>query len=130
MTLEHSEAKKTYLTITGCVELPGDVTEDIFFDKFIEFIESIKGTFGGGIGEVDENGNPIIDGELESSGNINDPELKVNEDGKYYYEEGDSNMEDSPLTHVIYEQNPDEDTMFAWTYSKESAELITEKLNG
>ncbi|MEA4987704.1 MAG: hypothetical protein VB095_06565 [Anaerovorax sp.] len=39
----------------GCVEVPAELSEDEFMDKFIEFIEVNGWSFGGGI-------NTIIDG--------------------------------------------------------------------
>ena len=41
--------------ISGCIEVPEDVTDEVFFNKFIEFIESNGWTFGGGIEETAEN---------------------------------------------------------------------------
>lgn len=41
--------------IQGCVEVPIELSEDEFYNKFITFIESNNWSFGGGI-------NQIIDG--------------------------------------------------------------------
>lgn len=41
--------------ISGCIEVPEDVTDEVFFNKFIEFIESNGWSFGGGIEEAAEN---------------------------------------------------------------------------
>lgn len=38
--------------ILGCIEVPTNLTEDEFFDKFINFVESNNWTFGGGINEI------------------------------------------------------------------------------
>jgi uncharacterized protein YggL (DUF469 family) len=38
--------------IQGCVEVPIELSEDEFFDKFIAFIESNNWSFGGGINEI------------------------------------------------------------------------------
>lgn len=38
--------------ILGCIEVPTNLTEDEFFDKLINFVESNNWTFGGGINEI------------------------------------------------------------------------------
>ena len=38
--------------ILGCIEVPTNLAEDEFFDKFINFVESNNWTFGGGINEI------------------------------------------------------------------------------
>lgn len=38
--------------IQGCVEVPIELSEDEFTDKFIEFVESNNWWFGGGIREI------------------------------------------------------------------------------
>ena len=38
--------------LNGIVEV--GLSEDEFFDQFIDFIESLEGTFGGGITTVDD----------------------------------------------------------------------------
>lgn len=38
--------------IQGCVEVPMNVSEDEFFQKFIGFIEANSWSFGGGINEI------------------------------------------------------------------------------
>lgn len=38
--------------IQGCVEVPIELSEDEFFNKFIHFIESNSWFFGGGINEI------------------------------------------------------------------------------
>jgi len=38
--------------IQGCVEVPMNLSEDEFFNKFIGFIESNNWSFGGGINEI------------------------------------------------------------------------------
>lgn len=38
--------------IQGCVEVSADLSEEEFFNKFINFIESNHWTFGGGINEI------------------------------------------------------------------------------
>ena len=40
------------IEIQGCVTVTGEVTEDEFMDKFIEFIESNGWYFGGGVKEI------------------------------------------------------------------------------
>jgi uncharacterized protein YggL (DUF469 family) len=40
--------------ISGCVEVPSKVTEDEFWKKFIEFVESNGWSFGGGIKEIQD----------------------------------------------------------------------------
>ncbi len=40
--------------INGCVEVPPEVTENEFFDVFIEFVESKGWRFGGGIREIQD----------------------------------------------------------------------------
>lgn len=37
------------IEISGCVEVPLDLTEDEFLDAFIDFIETNGWVFGGGI---------------------------------------------------------------------------------
>ena len=51
--------KEMNFDINGVVTVPGTMTNDEFFDKFIDFVESIGGSFGGGIMQVDDEGNPI-----------------------------------------------------------------------
>ena len=38
--------------IQGCVEVPIELSEDEFFNKFIAFIEANNWRFGGGINEI------------------------------------------------------------------------------
>ena len=38
--------------LNGVVEV--NLSEEEFFDKFVDFVESLGGTFGGGITEVDD----------------------------------------------------------------------------
>jgi len=38
--------------IQGCVEIPIELSEDEFFDKLINFVESNSWSFGGGINEI------------------------------------------------------------------------------
>lgn len=38
--------------IQGCIEVPSEITEEEFVDKFISFIESNNWWFGGGIKEI------------------------------------------------------------------------------
>ena len=38
--------------IQGCVEVPIELSEDEFYNKFITFIESNNWSFGGGINEI------------------------------------------------------------------------------
>lgn len=38
--------------ISGCVEVPSELTYDEFWDKFIGFIEENNWTYGGGINEI------------------------------------------------------------------------------
>lgn len=38
--------------INGCIEVPINVSEEEFFDKFIGFIEANNWLFGGGINEI------------------------------------------------------------------------------
>jgi len=45
--------------IQGIITVPAGMTSDDIFDKFIDFVESINGSFGGGIMQVDDDGNPI-----------------------------------------------------------------------
>ena len=40
--------------INGCVEVPEQMTEDEFYNKFIMFIESNGWFFGGGIREIND----------------------------------------------------------------------------
>ena len=40
------------IELHGIVEV--DMSEKEFADKFVEFVESLRGTFGGGIQELDE----------------------------------------------------------------------------
>ena len=39
--------------ISGCIEVPKDVTDEVIFEKFIEFKESNGWVFGGGISEYE-----------------------------------------------------------------------------
>lgn len=41
--------------INGCVIVLDEITEEEFFDKFIDFVESNNWSFGGGINEVRDN---------------------------------------------------------------------------
>ncbi len=45
-------AMRKEFEIQGCVEVPMELSEDEFFDKFIAFIEYNNWSFGGGINEV------------------------------------------------------------------------------
>ena len=47
--------------VNGVIELPPEKSFDEFWTKFIEFIESNGGTFGGGYTRLDENGNAIAE---------------------------------------------------------------------
>ncbi len=38
--------------IQGCLEVPIELSEDEFFNRFIDFIESNNCWFGGGINEI------------------------------------------------------------------------------
>lgn len=38
--------------INGCISISEDISYDLFYDKFIEFIESNNWSFGGGINEI------------------------------------------------------------------------------
>lgn len=38
--------------IQGCVEVPAELTEEEFYNKFIAFIEANNWSFGGGINEI------------------------------------------------------------------------------
>lgn len=38
--------------IHGCIEVADDLSEEVFWNKFIDFIESNDWTFGGGINEI------------------------------------------------------------------------------
>ena len=40
--------------IQGCIEVPPEVTEDEFWNAFIEFVESKGWSFGGGIQEIQD----------------------------------------------------------------------------
>lgn len=48
------EEKTKEIEINGCCEVPYDLSEDEFFDLFIDFIESHGWYFGGGIHEYKE----------------------------------------------------------------------------
>lgn len=48
-----------YFDISGVIETPDNVTFDQINNEFIEFIESKGYSFGGGFGEIDEDGNEI-----------------------------------------------------------------------
>lgn len=59
-----NKENKIFIELEGIVELPDTWSVDDFLDKFIEFVVSKKGTFGGGAklvnsygDEVDEQGN-------------------------------------------------------------------------
>ncbi len=43
---------KKEFEIQGCVIVPEDITYDMFWDKFIEFVEANNWLFGGGINEI------------------------------------------------------------------------------
>lgn len=43
---------KKEFEIQGCVEVPMDLSEEEFWNKFIDFIESNNWLFGGGINEI------------------------------------------------------------------------------
>ena len=38
--------------IQDCVEVPIELSEDEFFNKFIDFVESSSWSYGGGINEI------------------------------------------------------------------------------
>ena len=40
------------IEINGCIEIPVELSMDEFWDIFIEFIESQKWSFGGGMNEI------------------------------------------------------------------------------
>ena len=40
--------------INGCIEVSPEVTEDKFWEKFINFVESNGWSFGGGINEIQD----------------------------------------------------------------------------
>lgn len=42
------------IEIKGCVEVPQDITEDDFCDKFIKFIEANDWQFGGGFRTIED----------------------------------------------------------------------------
>lgn len=48
-----------FIDINGVVQVPNTMTHEQFLDKFLEFVESLNGSFGGGTKEVDSNGNDI-----------------------------------------------------------------------
>lgn len=48
------EKKTREIEINGCCEIPDEMTEDEFYNIFIEFIESHGWYFGGGINEYRE----------------------------------------------------------------------------
>ena len=53
-----SDEKERNFDITGIVTVKG-MNNDQFFDAFIDFVDGIGGSFGGGIMEVDDDGNPV-----------------------------------------------------------------------
>jgi hypothetical protein len=40
--------------INGCIEVQVEITEEEFFDAFIQFVESKGWSFGGGINEIQD----------------------------------------------------------------------------
>ena len=48
--------------IQGCIEVPPEVTEDEFWNAFIEFVESKGWPFGGGIQEIQDGYYILADG--------------------------------------------------------------------
>ena len=60
MTLENAKwverrcAVRKEFEIQGCIEVPPEVTEDEFWNAFIEFVESKGWAFGGGIQEIQD----------------------------------------------------------------------------
>ena len=46
-----------FIKIDGILEIQDEIEEDEFWNTFIEFIEEKNWYFGGGIYEVDEEGN-------------------------------------------------------------------------
>ena len=48
--------------IQGCIEVPPEVTEDEFWNAFIEFVESKGWSFGGGIQEIQDGYYILADG--------------------------------------------------------------------
>jgi len=50
-----------YFQIDGCLEVPEDFDQNKMVDEFIKLIETKGWFFGGGIIEVDEDGN-LLDG--------------------------------------------------------------------
>lgn len=48
-----------FIKIDGILEIQDNINEDEFWEMFIDFIEERHWYFGGGIYEVDEEGNNI-----------------------------------------------------------------------
>ena len=40
--------------INGCIEVQAEITEEEFFDAFIQFVESTGWSFGGSINEIQD----------------------------------------------------------------------------
>ena len=53
--------------INGCIEVSPEVTEDKFWEKFINFVESNGWSFGGGIIEIQDGYYLLPDGSRGSS---------------------------------------------------------------
>lgn len=53
--------------INGCIEVQAEITEDEFFDAFIQFVESKGWPFGGGINEIQDGYYILPDGTKEKS---------------------------------------------------------------
>ena len=53
--------------INGCIEVSPEVTEDKFWEKFINFVESNGWSFGGGINEIQDGYYLLPDGSRGSS---------------------------------------------------------------
>jgi hypothetical protein len=53
------QKNRRYIEINGIVEVSPDIDGDTFTDMFLGWIESNGWYFGSGIGEVNEEGEPI-----------------------------------------------------------------------
>ncbi len=53
--------------INGCIEVSPEVTEDEFWEKFIDFVEANGWYFGGGIKEIQDGYYVMPDGSRGSS---------------------------------------------------------------
>lgn len=52
MSVIGGQAMRREFEINGCIEVPMELSEDEFWDKFIDFVESNNWYFGGGIREI------------------------------------------------------------------------------